>query len=171
MQEPQASWFTVYTKPRQERVALEHLQRQGFHCFLPMAINPYQRRSAKKLRIEPLFPRYLFLNAIPDQQSLGPVRSTRGVASLVRFGNELARMPENVIRAINQRCDPETGLVKLDPVPVKPGDKVKVFDGPLAGLQGIFQERKGENRALLLMKMLGTESTVEVDSMMLQKTM
>ena len=169
MQEPQSSWFTVYTKPRQERVALEHLQRQGFHCFLPMAINPYQRKSAKKLRIEPLFPRYLFLNAIPDQQSLGPVRSTRGVAKLVRFGIELAKMPDNVIHAINQRCDPETGLVKLDPVPVEVGDKVKVFDGPLAGLQGIFKERKGENRALLMMKMLGTISTLEVDSLLLQK--
>jgi transcriptional antiterminator RfaH len=158
----------VYTKPRQERIALENLERQGFKCFLPMAINPYQRRSASKLLVEPLFPRYLFLNAIPDQQSLGPVRSTRGVATLVRFGMELARLPEMVIRAVNSRCDPETGLVKLDPVPVAPGDKVKVFDGPLAGLEGIFKERKGENRALLLMNMLGTESTVEVDSMLLR---
>ena len=171
MQETQPTWFAVYTKPRQERIALENLERQGFNCFLPMAINPYQRRSASKQLIEPLFPRYLFLNAIPDQQSLGPVRSTRGVATLVRCGIELACMPDTVIHAIKQRCDPETGLVQLDPVPVKPGDKVKVFDGPLAGLQGIFQERKGENRALLLMKLLGTESTVEVDSMMLQKTM
>ena len=85
-----------------------------------MAINPYQRRSDKKLRIEPLFPRYLFLNAIADQQSLGPVRSTRGVSTLVRFGLELARLPETVMNAINNRCDPETGLVQLDPVPVEP---------------------------------------------------
>jgi transcriptional antiterminator RfaH len=161
----------VYTKPRQERVALENLERQDFRCFLPMAINPYQRRSAKKLRVEPLFPRYLFLNVIPDQQSLGPVRSTRGVATLVRFGMELARLPEVVIRAVNSRRDPETGLVKLDPVPVAPGDKVKVFDGPLAGLEGIFRERKGEKRALLMAKLLGTESTVEVDALMLQKVM
>ena len=98
------------------------------------------------------------------------MRSTRGVATLVRFGIELARMPETVIHAIKQRCDPETGLVKLDPVPVAPGDKVKVFDGPLAGLQGILKECKGKNRALLLMKMLGTESTLEVDSMMLCRT-
>ena len=169
MKNKQPSWFAVYTKPRQEQIALENLERQGFHCFLPMAINPYQRRSEKKLRIEPLFPRYLFLNAIADQQSLGPVRSTRGVATLVRFGKELARMPEMVIRAIDQRCDPQTGLIKLDPVPVEPGDKVKVFDGPLAGLKGIFKERKGENRALLLAKLLGTESTIEVDALLLKK--
>jgi transcriptional antiterminator RfaH len=88
---------------------------------------------------------------------------------MVRFGMELARLPETVIRTINKRCDPDTGLVKLDPVPVEPGDKVRVFDGPLAGLEGIFKERKGENRALLLAKMLGTESTLEVDALMLKK--
>jgi transcriptional antiterminator RfaH len=169
MQETQPSWFAVYAKPRQERIALEHLQRQGFHCFLPLAINPYQKRSAKKPRIEPLFPRYLFLNAVPDQQSLGPVRSTRGVSSLVRFGTKLAIVPEPVINMINNRCDKETGLVKLEPVPVNIGDKVRVFDGPLAGLEGIFRERKGPNRALLLMKLLGTQSTVEVDQMLLKK--
>jgi transcriptional antiterminator RfaH len=166
----QSTWFVVYTKPRQEHIAFENLERQGFRCFLPMAINPYQRRSEKILRIDPLFPRYLFLKANADQQSLGPVRSTRGVATLVRFGMELARLPEVVIKAVNSRCDPETGLVKLDPVAAVPGDKVKVFDGPLAGLEGIFKERKGEKRALLLASLLGTESTIEVDAMMLQKT-
>ena len=53
MQETQPSWFAVYTKPRQEHIALENLERQGFRCFLPMAVNPYQRRSAKNLHIEP----------------------------------------------------------------------------------------------------------------------
>jgi transcriptional antiterminator RfaH len=168
LNESQPSWFAVYTRPRQERIALEHLERQAFHCFLPMAVNPYQRRSERKRRIEPLFPRYLFLNAVPDQQSLGPVRSTRGVATLVRFGQRLARLPEPVIEAINDRCDGD-GLVQLDPVPVEPGDKVRVFDGPLAGLEGIFKERKGEKRALLLAKLLGTESTLEVDALLLQK--
>ena len=169
MQGSQKSWFAIYTKPRQEHIALTQLERQSFDCFLPMAINPYQRRSSKKTRIEPLFPRYLFLNAAPDQQSLGPVRSTRGVSKLVRFGTELARLPETVVRAIRNRCDAETGLVRLDPVPVDSGDKVRVFDGPLAGLEGVLRERKGENRAMLLMKLLGTESTVEVDILLLQK--
>ena len=165
----QPSWFAVYTKPRQEHIALENLERQDFHCFLPMAVNPYQRRSEKKLRIEPLFPRYLFLNVVPDQQSLGPVRSTRGVATMVRFGQKLATLPDAVINLIHAQCDPCTGLIRLDPVPVEPGDNVRVFDGPFAGLQGIFKERKGEKRALLLMELLGTESTVEVDTLLLQK--
>ena len=39
-----------------------------------------------------------------------------------------------------------------------------------AGLEGIFKERKGEKRALLLAKLLGTEFTIKVDALMLQKT-
>lgn len=169
MQKTQGNWFAVYTKPRQERTALAHLERQGFHCFLPMAVNPYQRRCQRAPRIEPLFPRYLFLHAAADRQSLAPVRSTRGVCSLVHFGMRLATLPERVIETIERRLDPETGLIQLDPVPVQPGDKVSVFDGPLAGLQGIFRERKGATRALLMTKLLGTESTVEVDALLLQK--
>lgn len=168
MQKDDQAWFAVYTKPRQENIALENLERQGFHCFLPMAVNPYQRRTERNLRIEPLFPRYLFLNAIAEQQSLGPVRSTRGVCSLVRFGMQLATMPNGVIETIRQRRDPASGLVQLEPVPVEVGDRVRVFDGPFAGIEGVFKERKGVNRALLLMSLLGNESTVEVDSLLLK---
>lgn len=169
MQTNQPSWFAVYTKPRQEQTALENLQRQGFHSFLPMAVNPYQRRSKHSPKIEPLFPRYLFLNATPDQQSLAPVRSTIGVCTLVRAGMQLIKVPDPIINTIKNRCDPTTGLIQLDPVPVEPGDKVKVFDGPFAGIEGIFRERKGSDRALLLISMLGTTSTVEVDALLLQK--
>ena len=88
---------------------------------------------------------------------------------LVRFGTKLVEVQESIIQAIKNRQDPQTGLVQLDPVPVEPGDRVKVFDGPMAGLEGIFKERKGEKRALLLMSMLGTESLVEVDALLLQK--
>jgi transcriptional antiterminator RfaH len=179
------AWFTIHTKPRQERTALEHLTRQGFTCYLPLAHNPYQksrvggasaattpRRGAKRFsKAEPLFPRYLFLNATPGQQNLAPIRSTRGVANLVRFGTKLVEVQESIIQAIKNKQDPQTGLVQLDPVPVNPGDRVKVFDGPLAGIEGIFQERKGESRALLLMNLLGRESQVEVNALHLKKAM
>jgi transcriptional antiterminator RfaH len=122
-----ANWFAVVTKPRQERIALQNLQRQGFECFLPMAENPYQRRSKNnRTIIEPLFPRYLFLNAIAESQNLAPVRSTQGVISMVRFGTELAVIPEYVINAIKQRIETDTGLIKIEPVEIKAGDKVKI---------------------------------------------
>ena len=95
------NWFAVYTKPRQEQVALLNLERQAFECYLTMAADPYQRGNARnKRRHEPLFPRYLFLNAAPEVQSLATVRSTRGVVGLVRAGFELIKIPAPIISAL-----------------------------------------------------------------------
>jgi len=171
MQVSQPNWFAVVTKPRQEQIALENLQRQDFECFLPMAENPYQRRSKKHRQIiEPLFPRYLFLNAIAGQQNLAPVRSTRGVTTMVRFGTGLAVVPESIINAIKNRMDPATGLIRIKPVELEAGDKVRIFDGPLAGITGIVEERSSENRVLILMELMGRSTRVEVDALLLQRT-
>ena len=171
MQPGQSNWFAVVTKPRQEQIALENLQRQGFKCFLPMAENPYQRRTKKQKQIiEPLFPRYLFLNAIATTQNLAPVRSTRGVISMVRFGTDLAVIPDSIINAIKTRIEPNTGLIKIKPIQIKAGDKVKIFDGPLAGINGIVTERNSENRALILLDLMGRPTKVEVDALTLQRT-
>ena len=172
MQPSQPNWFAVVTKPRQEQIALENLQRQDFECFLPLAENPYQKRNKKnKLLIEPLFPRYLFINAIPEVQNLAPVRSTRGVISMVRFGTELAVVPESIIQAIKNRINPTTGLIQIKPVEIKTGDKVRVFDGPLAGITGIVHERNSETRTLILLELLGRQTTVQVDPLQLQRIM
>ena len=167
----QSNWFAVVSKPRQEQTALENLQRQGFECFLPMAENPYQRRSKKhKQIVEPLFPRYLFLKANASHQNLAPVRSTKGVLSMVRFGIELAVVPESIIRAIKARISAVTGLIKIEPVAIKAGDKVRMFDGPLAGINGVVKETNSKNRALILMELLGQSTTLEVNTLDLQRT-
>ena len=171
MKPEKANWFAVVTKPRQEKIAFENLQRQDFECFLPMAENPYQRRSRKQQKIiEPLFPRYLFLKAIAESQNLAPVRSTQGVISMVRFGTELAVIPEQIIDAIKQRITPETGLIKIQAIQIKPGDKVKVFDGPLSGLTGIVQEKNSDRRTIILMELLGRPTKVQVETTLLQRT-
>ncbi len=155
-------WFAVLTKPRAEHVAREHLERQGFECRLPR-LRRHQRRAGGMVdRIEPLFPRYLFLRADPEGQNLATVRSTRGVCGLVRFGDSPARVPESVIESIAQRTDASTGFVRLDPPPLEPGARVRVTDGPFAGVEAVFRERSASSRALLLVRLLGEWCSVKV---------
>jgi transcriptional antiterminator RfaH len=56
-----SNWYLIHTKIRQERVALENLDRQGFECFLPTILAEKLRRGALQVMKEPLFPRYLFI--------------------------------------------------------------------------------------------------------------
>ncbi len=165
-----AHWFAVFCKPRQEQMALVNLENQGFTCFLPMALNPYQKISKRNEdRTEPLFPRYLFLRAVPGEQNLAAVRSTRGAMDLVRCGREPLVVPDAIVAELRRRQDPETGLIPLEPVDLQLGDRVRVFDGPLAGAEGVLKQRSGEVRSLILMNILGRETTLEVDSLLLQR--
>ena len=80
-----SNWYLIHTKIRQERVALENLERQGFECFLPLIRAEKLRRGALQVVQEPLFPRYLFirLGTGLESQSWAPIRSTIGVSRLV----------------------------------------------------------------------------------------
>ncbi len=153
-------WYVVHTKPRQEKLAETHLARQGFECFLPRAQNP--RRRLRRPRIEPMFPRYLFLHADTAVQNISSVGYTRGVSRLVRFGARLAQAPEWVIEQLKAASDRVSGLITLAPLKFGHGDRVQVFDGPFAGLRAIFQAEDGTSRALLLVQLLGRETTLSV---------
>lgn len=163
-------WFTVLTKPRQERVAEEHLSRQGFECYLPRAWNPSQKLPSQNPRVEPLFPRYVFVQANPQQQSVASVNFTRGVSKLVKFGSLLIQVPEWVIGGLKRATDSLTGLVQIERPEFQAGDRVEVFDGPFSGLRGIFQATDGESRAILLLDLLGKENAVSVEYRCLRST-
>lgn len=171
-------WFAVYTKPRQEQIALANLERQAFQCYLPL-VDALQSTRAQRTakpsarstgpRAEPLFPRYLFLNAAPERQSLASVRSTRGVVSLVRAGVELIRVPAAIIAGLMSRMDAGNGLIALDDGALHAGERVQVFDGPFAAMEGVFKEYRGRSRSLLLLEILGRETAVEVEARLLHR--
>ena len=126
-------------------------------------------RVTNKTRSKPLFPRYLFLNATPEVQSLATVRSTRGVVGLVRAGFELIKIPASVIAGLKTSTRPANGLIPLNLIGQNKGDKVRVFGGPFADLEGVFKESRGRTRSLLMLEILGRETAVEIDSRMLQR--
>ena len=156
------NWYAVYTKPRQERIALENLERQSFEAYLPL-IRTKRRRGAKWIEsIEPMFSRYLFIRLEPGKTSVASLRSTRGVTGLVKFGNTVAPVPEGLVSALMKTADPETGVHAPEPKLMKEGDPVVVTDGPLANIQAIFRAADGEERAIILWKLLCKETEVAV---------
>ena len=150
-------WLLAYTKPRSEKVAEENLRRQGFECVLPW-ISVQKRRRGRWLWIdEPLFPRYIFVGAHAEQ-SWAPVRSTLGVTSLVRFGTQFATVPETLIHDLLNAADegPEQQLR------FKQGQKVHITGDSFSSIVGIFEMLEGEDRARVLIDLLGRPTTVQV---------
>lgn len=154
------SWFAVVTKPRSEAVAHANLVRQGYTCLWPRVRRALRGAGGMRERVECLFPNYLFLHADPEHDSLAPVRSTRGAQGLVRFGGRPAQVPEDVIERIRARIGAADGLVQLAAPDWAPGARVRVAQGPLSGVEGIFLADSGAERVRLLLDLLG--STREV---------
>jgi transcriptional antiterminator RfaH len=149
------AWYAVHTKPRAEPIAREHLERQGYRCLFPRLRRTVRTSTGLRARIESLFPRYVFILTDAAVQSLAPVRSTRGCVGLVRFGGEPARVPESVIASIRARMDADDGVARLDPPDLVPGQRVRITDGPLSGLEAVFRTFEGAERVRLLLDFLG----------------
>jgi len=56
-------WYTVHTKPRQEHIAEEHLQRQSFTVYLPCIQTTRRLKNRWRDVRESFFPQYQFIQA------------------------------------------------------------------------------------------------------------
>jgi len=148
-------WYAVHCRPRQEKVAEENLLRQGFHVYLPRIRITRRRRGQWLDTVEALFPRYVFIRVYPEQQSISPVRSTRGIVGVVRFGERPAVVPYAVIAALLEGEDSKSGLHRDNRPLFLAGDAIKLVDGPLAGMEGLFTEQCNKKRVIILMELLG----------------
>ncbi|MDF1528367.1 MAG: transcription/translation regulatory transformer protein RfaH [Sedimenticola sp.] len=152
-----AAWHLIHTKPRQERTAREQLERQGYHTYLPEIRQSNHCRSTTA----PLFPRYLFIRLTAGQDDWTPIRSTRGVSSLVRVGMNPARISDHLIDNIKKR-ERADGLHHLPATTFSKGDRVRLVSGPFADYEAIFREQRAENRVIILLNLIGKQNRVEV---------
>ncbi len=155
-------WLVVMTKPKMEIEAKEHLIRQEFDPYLPLWVELKRRHGAWQKIQSPMFPRYLFVRPSHQEQSLAPIRSTRGVSQLVRFGMEPAWASDGLISSIRQlecsRNELSQGLT-----PFKKGDQVQVMGGPFRGASAeVFS--CGQQRVILLLQVLGKKRQLEFEA-------
>lgn len=155
-------WYAVCCKPRQEAVAEENLLRQGYQTYLPRICNTRRRKGQWVSKAEPLFPRYLFIRVDPARHSIAPVRSTRGVSSLVRYCGMPATVPEKVIETIMRRVDADPSLHHNNRPLFCAGEQIRLVEGPLAGMDGVFAEEDGEKRVIVLLELLGKANKIRV---------
>jgi len=155
-------WHLVFTKPLGENTAKINLERQGFRVYFPRVQEKVLSRGKWRDRIGALFPRYLFVQLNAAMQSLAPIRSTLGVANVVRFGTEFVTVPELVVNELIERED-VSGVHRLSLGPLfKPGSIVRVIEGALAGLEGIFERGDANDRVVVLLKLLGCETRIRL---------
>ena len=128
-------WYLCQTKARDENRAKINLERQGYRVNVPT------------LDSAPLFPGYIFVQV--DHKPFAPINSTRGVLCLVRFGIELAIVPDDEVQRLE-----ETEWARSDEC--APGKKVRIAEGAFNLHEGIVAAKTHE-RIYVWLSFLGEE--------------
>jgi transcriptional antiterminator RfaH len=110
---------------------------------------------------EPLFPGYVFIHVDPGVQSVSPVRSTRGVLRLVRFGLRFASASEEIIERIRRNVIECSQRIALRHT-LQKGDKIKVNGSGFNDIDAVFSSVHGAERVKILLNVLGREAEVSV---------
>ena len=91
------------------------------------------------------------------------MRSTLGVASVVRFGSRYTIVPDEVIDGLLARADAATGLHRLvRGSRLTPGTLVRIREGLFDGLEGVFEREAGADRVVVLLNLLGQAVSTHV---------
>ena len=156
-------WYALYTRSHCEQLVCDQLAVKGFHIFLPK-IDVWSRRAGKKHLISgPMFPGYLFLRHAMDKTSHVEVRKARSLVRILgQRWDEPSAVPDAEIEAI------QTTLSASMPIMFHPyireGQRVRITQGPLKGLEGILvQSNPAKGLLILSVDLLQRSIAVEID--------
>ena len=155
------SWVVVQTQSRAEAKAKRHLVNQGFLTYMPVYLRRVRHARRTELVLRPLFPGYLFVQVDKELQRWRSINGTVGVRQILTDGHAPRFVPERIIEEIVARQD-DAGVVQLVNTPFSRGQPVRLMDGAFAEVPGLFQEMRDENRAVLLISLLGRKVRVNV---------
>jgi transcription antitermination factor NusG len=156
-------WYALWTKSHCEQLVCDQLAAKGFHVFLPK-IEAWSRRGGTRHRIPvPMFPGYLFLHHAMELNSYIEVLKTRELVRILGDGyDRLAVVPNAEIDAIQKVVQAQLPAL---PYPyLREGQRVRITQGPLVGVEGILVHTK-PNKGLLVLsiELFQRSVAVEVD--------
>lgn len=157
-------WYAVHTHAKQEGRAESNLRAWQVETFYPR-LKEYRKAPYSNVLVavtKPFFPSYIFAR-FDAARLLHKICFTRGVRSVVSFGNGPALIDDQIISLLRSKIMKD-GLIETEKRFTK-GSRVQVIDGPLKSLEGIFeQEMKGTSRVMILLDAIKYQSSVVVDS-------
>lgn len=170
-------WYVVHTYSGYEnkikidltkRVETMHMQDKIFGVLVPEEQEVEFKGGKRKVTNKRVFPGYVLVNMIMDEDSWYVVRHTPGVTGFVGSGNKpVALQPEEVKKILKQM-----GLVenKAKIIDVNVGENIKVKTGPFANFEGIVTELLPDRgKVKVIISMFGRETPVELDYEQIEK--
>ena len=156
------AWYAIWTRSHSERLVHDQLAALGFSAFLPELGIWSKRQGRMHVVPSPMFPGYLFARTHMDKHAYIEMLKVRGLVKILENGwTRLTPIPEEEVQSIERVM--QAGVPML-PHALQEGDMVRVTDGPLKGVEGVFLKDKPDSgRLIVSVGLLGRGVAVEVD--------
>ena len=160
-------WWIIETKPQQEFKAEKNLSQQGFITFCPLFNKELKWGNQFKIKPQPLFTRYLFIQADDfAQKNVYLIRSTRGVNSLLKINESILFVAHEIIHNLQLNQIQNKTLITTY---FTEGSSVKIIGGIYKGIEAIYQMDKGEDRAIVLLSLVQKQTKLDIRKQDLKK--
>lgn len=174
--EPQKKWYIVHTYSGYEnkvkvnlekRIEYMNMADKIFRVEVPQKTITQIKGGRKQEKEEKIFPGYVLVEMIMDEDSWYVVRHTAGVTKFVGSAKKPIPAKDSEIKKIIHRSTTQTQKIEMD---VKVGEKVRIISGPFAEFVGDITEvypDKAKLRAMV--SIFGRETPVELEYKQIQK--
>ena len=171
-----AKWYIVHTysghenkvaKSLKQRLESMGFENRIFDIIVPVRDTVKVSGGKKETIKEKIFPGYVLVKMILDDESWLLVRTTQGVTAFIGAGNKPTPISDKEVAAIQKFMATEEPLYKTAFVT---GEAVKIVDGPFTDFLGTIDnidESKGKLKVLV--SIFGRETPVELDFLQVSK--
>jgi len=169
-------WYIVHTYSGHEnkvkvnlekRIEYMNMGEKIFRIEVPQKTVTQIKGGKKQEREEKIFPGYVLVEMIMDEDSWYVVRHTAGVTKFVGSAKRPIPARESEIKKILHRSSSQTQKIELD---VKAGDKVRIVSGPFADfIADIIEVYPDKSKLRANVSIFGRETPVELEYKQINK--
>lgn len=169
-------WYAVHTYSGYENAVLRNLkqkiisqdlQEKIFNVIVPVE-KKIKVKGSKRVEVEEkIYPGYILVEMVVDDDSWYQVRNTPRVTGFVGSGTTPVPLAQKELDYIFSRMkDADT----LHDISVEPGEMVSIVDGPFKDYEGKVDEvDKSRGKLKVLVSMFGRETPLELDFLQIKK--
>lgn len=169
-------WYVLHTysgyeenvsRNLKQRIESMDMEDKIFDILVPTETKIKIKNGKRNVVREKIFPGYVLVNMIVNDDSWYVVRNTPNVTGFVGSGTTPTPISDSEIKELQRRMGVEEPTYKVD---VTVGSPVKIVDGPFKDSEGKISEiDEAKGKVKVLISLFGRETPVELDSLQIKK--
>ena len=173
---PKSEWFVIHSYSGMENKVKKNLEHRAesmgmtdriLQIVVPTETEIEIKNGVRREVERRVFPGYILIEMIMDEDSWYVVRNTPGVTSFVGMGNKPSPLSAEEVERIMSRIESDEPRVKVS---FEVGERVRITEGPFAEFTGLVDTiDPDKGKARVMVSFFNRETPVEVDFLQLER--